>query len=182
MAGGIARTWTSLAAADRVVRLAARTLALMCLLACLFTAAVASAQTAPGQQTDPGILDGSAQAKLDAARLQWRTAHIRSYRYVLDNGGGMAQPQQFLVVVRHGKPTRRSVLQAGSEATVAGLFDVIQSAIDQRATSLVVTYHRNGVPRSVAVEPESTIVESDGTVSQVADGQFGYGVSRFRRL
>ncbi|HTN23503.1 MAG TPA: DUF6174 domain-containing protein [Solirubrobacteraceae bacterium] len=112
------------------------------------------------------------QQRLDAARKQWKAAHVSSYRYEVAVSCFCAPRNGHLFyVVRHGvaRPPRNG---DKSVATVPRLLRMIQDAIDRHVARLDVTYGRRGVPKSIYI---------DG-VANIADDEVTYTITHFTTL
>jgi hypothetical protein len=121
---------------------------------------------------DPQIADGSLQRGLDAARGQWKAAHVRSYRYEIRVSCFCAPSTGHVVyVVRNGIPRVPSKGEK-SVASVPRLFRKIQAAIDGGVAQLDVTYGRYGIPRSIYID----------RAANIADEEVGYKLVHFTRL
>lgn len=134
---------------------------------------VAVAQTMQtGETTDPGILDGSKQRRLDSARRSWKAAGVRSYSFRITRSCFCPRAENVRIVVRAGRPAASTGEQLLDVATVPRLFRFIQRAIDRRSASVVVRYGKRGVPSSIA---------TDGS-RLTADDELGYTITRFTPL
>ena len=136
--------------------------------------AVALALPEAAAAVDPGIANGTAQEKLDAAKSRWRATGIRSYRFRVSRicfcGPPTTTPA--VITVRRGHPVDPP-RRLRRVATIWRLFSVVQNAIDARVDGLTARYGRvRGIPRSIAVDPERNL----------ADEEVGYEVDRFRPL
>jgi hypothetical protein len=149
-----------------------RALALAALLAFALAAVpIAAGQTTHARRTDPGITDGSKQRRLDRARRDFRSAGVRSYRYVLTRTC-FCPPLAYTIVVRNGRPAASTPKELADEATVPRLFRRIQRAIDARVARISVRYGTRGVPSSIYVD----------TDQRIADEEQGYAIERFTPL
>ena len=125
----------------------------------------------PPNPTDPRIVDGTAQKVLDRAKVRWRAAKIRSYRYEARHTCFCPTSGWHPIVVRNGLPSKATHSDVKQIATVPRLFLVIQRAIDKKAHKLTVTYGSRGVPSKISIDQ----------VQNVIDEEQYFGVRRFTR-
>jgi hypothetical protein len=103
------------------------------------------------------------QQNLDAARKQWKAAHLSSYRYEMSVGCFCApRTGHLFYVVRNGVP-RLPKNGEKSVASVPRLFRKIQDAINHHAARLDVTYGRRGVPKSIYIDGAANIADDEVT-------------------
>jgi len=121
--------------------------------------------------------------RLNAARAAWASQGIDSYSIVVQRlcfcGGGTVPAR---VVVRNGARISVTVVETGEPVdpqfaqyylTVAELFDFVEDAIDRKAFSIVVDYHRElGVPLSIAID----------YIENAADEEMAFEISDFQSL
>ncbi|MDO8186494.1 DUF6174 domain-containing protein [Conexibacter sp. JD483] len=130
------------------------------------------------QQVDPGIADGDAQRRLDAARERWAAAGIDAYTMRVRIGCfcDRATTTPRTLTVRDGRPARthgrRTPAALRPYASVPRIYARVQQAIDDRVALLTVRYDRRGLVTSLYVD----------TSFMIADEEHGITVDRFRRL
>ncbi len=124
------------------------------------------------RKVDAGIVDGSAQKELDAARARWRKHGFRSYREEIDRSCFCPPDPPRVVRVGGGRLLRPVTADVREVATVPRQFRVVQQAIDERVSGLAVRYGRRGNPVSVGVDPSEFI----------ADEESYYTMRRLQRL
>jgi hypothetical protein len=112
------------------------------------------------------------QQRLDAARKQWKAAHLSSYRYEVSVSCFCAPRTGHLFYVVRNGVARLPKNGDKSVATVPRLFRKIQDAIDHHAAQLDVTYGRRGVPKSIYI---------DGAAN-IADDEVTYAITHFTTL
>jgi len=125
-----------------------------------------------GAEVDPGILDGSKQRRLDAARRSWKAVGVRSYSYVVRLSCFCPPRPGTRMVVRNGTPASGTPAGMREVATVPRLFRTIQRAIDRKVAAIDVRYGRRGVPSSISIDQSGMI----------ADEESYYTISRFTVL
>jgi hypothetical protein len=123
----------------------------------------------PPNKVDPGIVDGSRQHRLDAARASWKAAGLGSYSYKIAISCFCRPRDATTVVVRGGRPAAKTPDELRDVATVPRLFRTIQRAIDAKVAQVTVTYGKRGVPKSIYID------ESE----RIADEEHGYAITRF---
>ena len=135
----------------------------------LLSIALAAVPSALGQgltnggPVDPGILDASKQRRLDKARKAWKSAHVRSYSYVVRLSCFCPERPNVKMVVRSGHPAAGTPKQMRDVATVPRLFLKIQRSIDARVAAIDVTYGRRGVPSSIAIDVDKRAADEEST-------------------
>jgi len=151
-----------------------RSLLLAAVLALVLAAVpVAAGQvSAPGTKVDPRIADGSAQRALSNARKAWKAQGARAYTYLLSVNCFCPPTTDVRIIVRRGYPAKSTPRKLIAQASVPRLFLTIQRAIDDKASRLVVSYGKRGVPRSIFIDSDA----------RVADEEIGYLVRSFALL
>jgi hypothetical protein len=152
-----------------------RSFSLVALLTLALAAAVplAAGQAAdPGDTTDPGIVDGSKQRRLDSARKAWKATAASSYSYVIRLSCFCPEQPHLKMVVRGGRRAAGTPKGMLDVATVPRLFLKIQAAIDDKVAGIDVTYSRRGVPLSLAIDVDA----------RIADEESYYTITRFTVL
>jgi hypothetical protein len=123
--------------------------------------ATAQAQ-APAHPVDPGIVNGTEQQQLNAARQRWQAAHIGDYHFTVERL--CFCPPSFrgpaTITVRNGAPLAPPA-EFTEVATVPRLHTVIQKAINDRVERLDVTYDTRGVPLSISIDVSSMIADEE---------------------
>jgi hypothetical protein len=131
------------------------------LLATATSSAMAQAPP-PADPVDPRIADGTAQRELDAARRDWRDAHVRNYHLTIERRC-FCPPESrgpVTIVVRDDVPLAPPAAFA-DVATVPRLHAAVQRAIDDRVERLAVTYAARGVPVSIDVDRSTMIADEE---------------------
>lgn len=128
----------------------------------------------PTDGPDPGIVNGSAQRALDAARARWSASGTRSYRMRIGLRCFCPPPRggSPTVRVRAGRSVGKVPSTVRPYATVPRQFARVQEAIDARVAQLTVAY-ATGTGR-----PTSFYVDRD---RRIADEELGVDADRFRR-
>jgi hypothetical protein len=113
---------------------------------------------------DPSITDGSAQARLDAARARWAAHGYDDYRFTVQRlcfcGPSDIKPRR--ITVRDGRP-RRPPRFVRDIATVKRLFAAIQRAITAKVHTLDARYGATGMPRHVFINPLQGLADEEET-------------------
>jgi len=147
-----------------------RSLALLALLTFALGGSIAVAQSPQPNPVDPGIANGTKQAKLDGAKRSWKAARVSNYSYEISRQCFCPVQKPGKAVVRNGRLIRYPQ-GLKDVATVPRLFRTIQRAIDAKSTRLTVTYGKRGVPSSIYIDSKAYI----------ADEEAGYTIKRFTR-
>jgi hypothetical protein len=147
-----------------------RSLALLALLTFAIGGSTAVALAPLPNPVDPGIADGTKQAKLDAAKRSWKAARVTNYSYEISRQCYCPVQKPGKAVVRDGRLVRYPQ-GLKDVATVPRLFRTIQRAIDAKVTRLTASYGKRGVPSSIYIDRRANI----------ADEEAGYTIKRFQR-
>lgn len=119
---------------------------------------------APQRSVDPGIANGTAQQKLNAAKQRWQAAQISNYHYTVERQCFCAPSFRgpVTIVVRND---RSEGTPAGFEnvATVPLLHAIVQKAINDKVDRLGVVYDARGVPLSIAIDRRVMIADDEIT-------------------
>jgi hypothetical protein len=161
--------------AARGVHLTMRSFSVVALLtlALAATAPLAAGQAGvPGATIDPGITNGSKQARLDSARKTWNAAHVDSYSYVVKLSCYCGEQPDVKVVVRRGRLAAGTPKDMLDVATVPRLFRTIQRSIDRKVAAIRMTYGKRGVPSAISIDVDA----------RIADEESYYTIKRFTRL
>lgn len=109
--------------------------------------------------------------KLSAARERWADSEPAEYQFNYTRSCFCLELTNIRVTVRHGVVISARVIATGAELspaeranipTIDGLFDVIESAIDQRAHELRVEYDTQmGFPKSIVLDYREMIADDE---------------------
>ncbi|HET6228771.1 MAG TPA: DUF6174 domain-containing protein [Longimicrobiaceae bacterium] len=118
---------------------------------------------------EPGGLDGE-RAALQRARLRWESRHVGTYSFVLYRGCECLASGVMTVKVVNGTPVSATrpdgtpvpLEYVGAAATVPGLFQLEEDAIERNAFQFSATYDSAlGFPQAVSIDYDRNTVDDE---------------------